>query len=298
MKNIQTKKVSLRLNERVRRHAKNYADKKGVELGEFIIMALKELNHQSEKTWINSLPKGWSLKRKRISSSVNFPTSEIKFIDSMKKAGNYKFEAIVEMAIFNRVPSLRRYARESSALKTISYKCTNRKCNHQEYHIKDSKEVKCTKCNRAMSPKKNADERYYKRTLNNLLKFIQFGSTKVPDISDIDAEIVKRFFINKIIKAGKKIKSCKGMPKNIEFTPIIGEVYPKWSYRNKVIIGYDNKIEIGTVYRTRGDRVYITFESQKEVEIKTRSKNEDDYDEFNIKSNKTEDDGRLLGRVI
>lgn len=304
MDKIQTKKISLRINERVRGNAKIYAKNMGVSLGEFIIMALKSLSLQREKTWVNSLPKGWlskhKRKSKRKSTSVNFPISEIEFIDSMKNKSSDTFEAIVEMAIFNRMPSLRRYARKRSKLKTTLYKCTNINCGHQEERKKGSGKFRCVKCKKYMLPKTIAGRSYYESKLNKLLKFIQFGSTKVPDISDIDAEIVKRFFIKKMIKTEKNIKSCKRKPKKIEFTPIIGNVYPKWSKRNKVVIAYKNETAIGTVYDIDDDIVYVTFERQKELTIiRNKEDNEDYNDEFAIESKTTIDGkGRLIGRVI
>lgn len=278
-------KQSLRLDGRVRRNAKNHADKMGWELGELIISALKSLEGQPAETWVNSLPDGWALKRPRKANSIKVPLTEKKFVDSIKKKGGYSFDEIVEMALFNKVPALRRIAKKPLELKTVIYQCVTSDCGHMEERKKGT-EFKCRKCKSDMLPKAVASKSHYKTKLNNLLRFIQYGSTSVPDISDIDAETVKKYFVRKLKKAKKELSNFEDIENDADFTPIMMDVYPSWQIKDMVIVGYKGEEEgvyDGTVTKVQAGRVHIRFEDKSK-------------DNFPITGKETKHGGIVLGR--
>ena len=306
MKKIKKKKYSLRLDERVLRNSKSYASQRDWHMGTLVINALKSLysqldgdpqNDQDKKNeWKKYLPDGWSIKRKRKSTSVEFPLMENRFIDKITNDRSYSFEAVVEIALWNYVPSLRKYVKKALKPTTCLYKCT--KCFREEEHeVDNEKKVKCKYCKGKALPKNNTKGSYYNWMLINLLEFIQYGSAKLPiisdnkieiDISDIDPEIMKRFFVKKIKNAKKEIEASEKIPKGTHFTPLIQDVFPKWSKDNKAIVSFEGDgVYAGLVYLVRKGKVYIDY-----------GENEEDLDKFSIKSKRTEQGGIILGWVF
>jgi DNA-directed RNA polymerase subunit RPC12/RpoP len=304
MKQIKKKKCSLRLDGRVLRNSKSYASQMGWHMGELIINALKRLyssledDPQKDKAqkdkWVKYLPDGWSIKRKRKSTSVEISVLDEKFLTTIKKERHYSFEATVEIALMNYVPSLRKYGKEVLKPDTCLYKCT--KCfREEERTIYNEKKVKCKYCKGRALPKNNTKDSYYNWMLKKLLEYIQFGSSKIPDISDIDAEIVKRFFVKKLKRAKKITEKSEKVSKEIFFTPIIDDIYPEWSNDNKAVVSFeDDGIYTGIVYRKSKGKVYIWYGDDWEEEDE---ENEEDYDKFPIRGRITEQGGRVLGEL-
>jgi len=296
MKKIKTYKCPLRLDKKVRRNAKSYADRKNWDLGTLVLNALKSLDALQEHEWERCLPDGWSLNRKREDTSVKFPVVDKKFINEMKNKHSYSFEALMEIALWNYVPSLRKYGKEVCKPKpnTCLYKCT--KCFQEEERKTDNeKKVKCKYCKGKALPKNNTKNSYYNWMLKNLMEYIQFGSSQVPDISDIDPKIMKRFFIKKLKKSKKEIEASEKIPKGIHFTPLMQDVYTKWSIDNKVVVNFEGEgVFTGIIYLVRKGKVHIWYGDDWDQEDKTI---EEDYDKFSIKSKTTEQGGRILGRV-
>ena len=129
---------------------------------------------------------------------------------------------------------------------------------------------------------------YYHWKVNNLLQYIQFGSADAPEISDIEADILKRLFVKRLEKARKEAKTYENIPPEVHFTPIFDDVYPEWSYKNKAVVNFKGEgVFIGTVYQVRYGKVYIRYDDDK-----------DDKDSFPIRGRITSEGGIVIGRAV
>ena len=128
-----------------------------------------------------------------------------------------------------------------------------------------------------------------------MIEHIQFGSSQVPDISDVDAEIMKKFFFRKLKRTKKITEASEKVSKGVHFTPIINNIYPEWSNENRAVVSFEGyRIRTGIVYRKRKGKIYIWYGDDWEQEDETI---EEDYDNFPIRGRTTEQGGRILGRL-
>jgi hypothetical protein len=214
MSKTKDKKQSLRLDRTVVGCALTYARQKGWTLGQLILIALKELNKLPRPRWKNCLPKDWQDSRESKPTSVRFPVREEEFINQLKGLKKYNFSEIVEIALWYRVPSLKkRLTEENKELiklgekkgrRTLLYRCTSSYCKHDFLEVVDkngeSVKTKCPECGRRALPLSKSRGSYYNWKLKKMLKCLRYQSDKMLDIEDIDGEIVKRFLVRELKK--------------------------------------------------------------------------------------------------
>ena len=280
------KKVSFRIDKKVMRQAQARACSEGVTFGEFILSALKYLNDLKPKTWTDCLPGGWPAGRSVKPNSVMVPISESKFIFKVKNNGIYSLDKTIEIALWNHVPYLKKQVPGSpKKRKRARYRCKDKNCSHT--FIPENK-PKCPRCNGMGLVLNESKKGYYNWKINNMLNYIQFGSADVPEISDIEADILKRLFVKRLEKVRKEAKTYEKIPPGVHFTPIFDDVYPEWSYKNKAVVSFKGEgVFIGTVYQVRYGKVYIRYDDDK-----------DDKDSFHIRGRITSEGGIVLGRAV
>ncbi len=280
------KKISFRIDEKVMQRAQVRACSEGVTFGEFILSALKYLNYLKPETWADCLPGGWPAGRSVKSNSVMVPISESKFISKVKNNGIYSRDKTIEIALWNHVPYLKKQVPGSpKKRKRARYRCKDKNCSHT--FIPENK-PKCPRCNGMGLVLNESKKGYYIWKINNLLKYIQFGSVDVPEISDIDADILKRLLVKRLEKARKEANTYEKIPPEVHFTPIFDNVYPEWSCKNKAVVSFEDEgVFIGTVYQVRYGKVYIRYDDDK-----------NDKDSFPIRGRITNEGGIVLGRAV
>ena len=290
MAKMYRKKYSLRIDHQVRLHAMSYAKRKGWTLGDLILHALRTLQYLPKTSWERCVPATWPEKRNLCATSVTFPATQLKLVDEISKTQTYSFSKVVEIALWYCVDSLKRQLPKRTVAKrsrskrgTVLYKCTD--C--QEIIIKgryeeESNEIECLSCGgRAMILSKSYNS-YYNQKLNKMLKYLQYGSDEVPDISDVDADILKRFIARKLKQGKREFGTSENIPNVTDFIPLFGHVYPKWAKGDRVVVRYK---QTGIVYRIQTGKVYIEFDDE-------------DRDRFPAKGKRTKYGGTVLGRAV
>ena len=184
------------LDIRVLKKADSFARRRGMKRQELILAALNWLDRLRKEKWKYCEPDGWPHNRLLKETSFNYPKGENAIINRMKNNGLYPFVQIIEIALWgymlkSREPDF------NVKKKSKIYRCT--KCFHP---FVPKEKIECPKCKgHALTEKM-----YNSQKLNQTMDYLQTGSDEAPVISDITAEIIKRFLIRKI-KQKKKIKA-------------------------------------------------------------------------------------------
>ncbi len=232
---------------------------------------------------------------------VTFPASQQKFIkkimselESVDEKGNvqaYSFSKVVEIALWYCVPTLKRQLPERKVAKrsrrirgTVLYKCADclETIIERRYKEGQSAEVQCPTCGGRALILSKSNNSYYNQKLNKMLKYFQYGANEVPDISDVDADILKRFIVRKLKQAKRDLVTSKNIPRVRDFTPLLGQIYPKWAKGDRVVVRYK---QTGIVYRIQAGKVYIEFDDE-------------DRDSFPANGKRTKYGGTVLGRTV
>jgi len=297
------KRQSIRIDKKIFRRAKSNADKKGWELGDFIINALKTLNALPASDWENCT-------RRRSDQGVQetsftYPIGEQGFLDDIKSKSSLSFGRTVEAALYNFIPNLKNKVPKIKTVeskKTMQYRCT--KCSSppdivyiKKQNVKSKKtsncpkcgkkfpkivhvnkiesnskicpkcsesQIKCSKCGAKALPLDNSDNSYYNWKLKRAFKYLCFGYGDEPDISDIDGDIVKRFFTRKMKQVKRKTRDAV------------------WSKGDKVAVVYKGSVDH---VDNKKRKVHIKFDGG-------------DTDVFPARGKRTEYKGVVLGREL
>ena len=188
-------KKSMSLDRRVLKKADSFARRRGMKRQELILAALNWLDRLRKEKWDYYEPDGWPDNRILRETSFSYPKGEEAIINKMKNKGGYPFVQIIEIALWgymlkSREPDF------NVKNKSKKYRCT--KCFHSFF---PKEKIECPKCKgHALTEKM-----YNTRKLNQTMDYLKNVSDEAPVISDINAEIIKRFLIRKIKRKKKTI---------------------------------------------------------------------------------------------
>lgn len=183
--------------------ARTSARAKGITLGQIILDALRTLDEDPKQEWKHFVPINWPNNRVLSQMSFLYPKSEQAFIDRMKNNGNYSFPQTIEIALWNYLPKLKRQIpnTQKKPKHMQVYRCT--KCTYQ---FTTKGRIKCPRCMGNALTLKKSEKNYYNWKLNKTMEYLQHEYYEAPNISDIEAEVVKRFLIRKL-KQEKRSKT-------------------------------------------------------------------------------------------
>ena len=175
--------ISRSIDIGVLRKADTFARRRGMKRQDLILAALNWLDGLAKEQWKHCVPDGWPGNRVLKETSFRYPKGMETIINKMKNNDMYPFVQAIEIALWGYMLKSKRPDRNVKK-KSIIYRCT--KCFHP---FAPKEKIECPKCKGHALPEKI----YNRRKLNQTMDYLQNVSDETPSISDINAEIIKRF---------------------------------------------------------------------------------------------------------